>query len=204
MRKIILPSLLAAFVSAYPAQAAVVLDGFTLDTGGFGSGTGVHSTGTQPASNSLSAFVNQDGSGVVFSSSSDISIMGSGQATIDGNPLIADLTVLFEQAWDNVTFNFQRGDTDATFAVIVNGVTDFGTCSICTVTQGNNRFQISGSGITSLAFAFDQSISAARQFRVDGPSQAPIPEPASWAMMIAGLGLAGGAMRRRPKKVQFA
>jgi hypothetical protein len=31
------------------------------------------------------------------------------------------------------------------------------------------------------------------------PGTGPIPEPASWAMMIAGFGLAGAAMRRRAK-----
>jgi PEP-CTERM motif len=31
-----------------------------------------------------------------------------------------------------------------------------------------------------------------------------VPEPATWAMMIAGFGLVGGAMRRRVSKVRFA
>lgn len=30
-----------------------------------------------------------------------------------------------------------------------------------------------------------------------------VPEPASWALMIAGFGLAGGALRRRMTKVAF-
>ncbi|BAK66004.1 hypothetical protein SLG_13290 [Sphingobium sp. SYK-6] len=34
--------------------------------------------------------------------------------------------------------------------------------------------------------------------------QAPVPEPATWAMMIGGLGLVGASMRRRSTKVQFA
>jgi hypothetical protein len=32
----------------------------------------------------------------------------------------------------------------------------------------------------------------------------PVPEPAAWAMMIGGFGLAGAAMRRRVSKVAFA
>jgi hypothetical protein len=36
------------------------------------------------------------------------------------------------------------------------------------------------------------------------PSTAPVPELASWAMMIAGLGIAGAAMRRRKIAVAFA
>jgi len=35
-------------------------------------------------------------------------------------------------------------------------------------------------------------------------SAAAVPEPATWAMMIGGLGLVGGAMRRRAKHQQLA
>mgnify|MGYP001277039232 CR=1 FL=1 len=206
MRKIIAPSLLvAAFMALSPAQAAVVIGGFTLDEGGFGTGLGVHSTGTQSPANTLTAFVNQDGSGVTFSSSGDISITGAGQATIDGEPLISDLSVLFEKGWDSITFNFDNAPRgDGTFSLLVNGSAFFDACSICIVDGGENRFTLSGSGITSLEFTFDPAISAARQFRVEGVSQAPIPEPATWAMMIVGLGFAGGLIRRRATRVQFA
>ena len=34
--------------------------------------------------------------------------------------------------------------------------------------------------------------------------RAAVPEPASWAMMIAGMGIAGAAMRRRKMAVRFA
>jgi hypothetical protein len=37
-----------------------------------------------------------------------------------------------------------------------------------------------------------------------GIAIAPVPEPASWAMMIGGLGFVGAAMRRRATKVAFA
>ena len=43
-------------------------------------------------------------------------------------------------------------------------------------------------GIDNLAFDI-------RQIAAPGA----VPEPASWAMMIAGFGLTGGAMRRRPR-----
>jgi len=45
-----------------------------------------------------------------------------------------------------------------------------------------------------LVFSFSNTIAAA----------APgVPEPASWAMMIAGFGMVGGALRARARKVQF-
>lgn len=37
-----------------------------------------------------------------------------------------------------------------------------------------------------------------------GAGAAAVPEPASWAMMLGGFGLVGGAMRRRKAKVSFA
>jgi len=190
----------AAFV-AVPANAAVTVGGFTLDTGTFGAQTGVHSTGTQLPNTTLTGYVNQEGSGVIFSTTTGlISITGSGEATVDGDPSIEDLMVAFEHGWDNVTFSF-FGDTGS-FDLLVNGASLFdggGNCSaLCLIGNGANQFTLSGSGITSLAFTFDPGIDNAKQFRVTLPGVA-VPEPAAWAMMILGLGAIGASMRRRHK-----
>lgn len=210
MRNIIASALLAgaALGVSVPAQAAVIIDGFTLDTGSFGAQTGVHSTGTQAPASSVTGFVDHGGAnnGVTFSTSTgNLSITGGGEATINGDPGIENLTVLFDKAWDNVTFNFEGAKT-ATFTMLVNGATLFSdtTCSIC-VLGANGKFTLSGAGITSLAFNFNPAIDAVKQFRVEGVSNVPaVPEPATWAMMIGGLGLVGASMRRRSTKVQFA
>jgi len=57
-----------------------------------------------------------------------------------------------------------------------------------------------------LNFAFVSGPTPAKDVLLDGVSitSAPVPEPATWAMMIAGLGMVGFAMRRRATKVQFA
>ena len=41
-------------------------------------------------------------------------------------------------------------------------------------------------------------------FRFTAVTPAAVPEPATWAMMIGGFGLAGGALRRRATSVTFA
>ncbi len=39
--------------------------------------------------------------------------------------------------------------------------------------------------------------------RGEDPAPAPVPEPATWAMMVGGFGLAGAAMRRRKVALSF-
>jgi hypothetical protein len=41
-------------------------------------------------------------------------------------------------------------------------------------------------------------------FRFSGTTPTAVPEPASWAMMLGGFGMIGGAMRQRRRTVRFA
>ena len=51
----------------------------------------------------------------------------------------------------------------------------------------------------------NNSISNAILYKTGSATVAPpVPEPATWAMMIGGFGLAGGAMRRRKTNLSFA
>lgn len=59
-------------------------------------------------------------------------------------------------------------------------------------------WQLSGN---ALQFSFNNNVKAA--FRLYGTT-AGVPEPANWALMIAGFGLAGAAMRRRRVAVSYA
>ena len=73
------------------------------------------------------------------------------------------------------------------------------TISFRAVESGNFRFQLgtlSGGGYGPLIdnFAIDLNPTGGISTRA---GVAAVPEPASWALMIAGFGLAGGAMRRR-------
>ncbi|TCJ39503.1 PEPxxWA-CTERM sorting domain-containing protein [Parafrankia sp. BMG5.11] len=193
----------ASAIFCTPAQAAVTLEPYTIEEGSFGTGLGVHSTGDQEDT-TVNGVVNQEGSAVTFVSADVLEITGKGQAVIsplDGT--MNDLTVIFANPWDKITFSFDA-DTDGTFELFVNeGLTnsfDFGTCSICNITaSGQNKFTVSGGGITTLGFTFAPGVGTARQFRVDEVSAGPgaVPEPATWAMMLFGFGAVGFGMRRR-------
>lgn len=200
----------ASMVFSSPAQAAVIVDGFTLDEGTFGEGN-VLSDESQEG-NTLNATVNTDGSAVSFFSAGELTITGGGAAIISPlSGLIEALEITFAKGWDNITFNF-AGDPGM-FDLVVNGGSIFegglgNNCTICTIANGSNQFTLSGSGITNLAFTFDTGITSARQFRVGGVSNVPpVPEPGTWMLMILGLGAVGFAMRRRQNtavRVQFA
>jgi opacity protein-like surface antigen len=85
----------------------------------------------------------------------------------------------FNSSSNNGGFRFYRPPTFVTF----NGPTLYtGTTAAPTFTLGN--FALSFSGI-------DLDLTIAAQ------SVGGVPEPASWAMLIAGFGLTGAAMRRR-------
>lgn len=81
----------------------------------------------------------------------------------------------------NVTLQFNGGNT------YVHQIGD-----------GQNYFAAKATGtdfLTSVSFDTDGAgVKDIRQIRLGGIS---VPEPASWAMMLAGFGLVGGAMRRR-------
>ncbi|MBT9473928.1 MAG: PEPxxWA-CTERM sorting domain-containing protein [Pseudomonadota bacterium] len=195
--------------------ATVFVDNYTLEQGSFGTGLGVHSNSTQTGS-TVNAYVNQDNSAVTFSTVTGVlSVNGSGEATVVGDPLIEDLTVTFAKAWNKITFNLQSvtgpNGGPADFTLLVNGSALFSAspnpgdaaCTFCIVDNGENKFIISGLGITSLAFEFDPSIAGGKQFRVEGLTSG-IPEPATWTMMIAGFGLAGATIRRRREILMVA
>jgi hypothetical protein len=198
----------AALLLANGAAAAVVIGSYTLDSGSFGVQTGVHSNGTQTNVTTADAFVNQDNSTVTFSSSAMFSVNGNGEATVDG-PL-PDLKVDFSKAWGAITFDFES-DVDSIMSLTVNGTTLFtdgggNACgTLCDLSKnGANKFILTGPGITSLSFAFDPSIADAKQFRVEFPgTPGTVPEPATWTMMIVGVGMIGGVLRRR-RQMAFA
>lgn len=192
---------IAAF--AMPAQAAVLFDN---------NGLKLQDTnlGGQPVNlNSISADKKTvtgawSGTTVTFTSTVDLDF-NQGAATIFGADAkkggLPDLFInLGAQGFDSVGFAF-AGAKGSTFDLVVNGGT---AISGIALPNGNTAFTLSGTGIKTLDFTFSPAFDTAKQFRLEGISTPAVPEPTSWALMIAGLGTVGFAMRRRKTAVSFA
>nr|WP_310522226.1 PEPxxWA-CTERM sorting domain-containing protein [Polymorphobacter sp.] len=119
--------------------------------------------------------------------------------------------------WDFTMFNFTRG-ANSKFDVLINGIKVdsyemFGCANYCNAT---NSFSFSQSFAEIAGTDYVLSLVATSTVASgDGSwnwfpggsvtlSNGAVPEPASWAMMIGGLGLVGGAMRRRTAKGALA
>jgi hypothetical protein len=113
---------------------------------------------------------------------SRVDILSSGASAFTNNPA-------------EILANFYLGDdgsganpyTSYTFDLLSYGL------------SGGNSYQIRFGQVDNQGF-FQQGVD---NVSIDALSGA-VPEPASWALMIAGFGLVGSAMRRRAHKVSFA
>jgi hypothetical protein len=78
----------------------------------------------------------------------------------------------------------------------VNGVQQFSGV--------NFSYVIGNPSILGSVYATAPTFSV-RLLSIDGtPVPGPVPEPATWAMMVIGFGAVGAAMRRRSVRVRFA
>ena len=201
------------------ANALVATSGtYTLDDTSFGAGLGVHFDNESLDVNTADGTINQDGSTVTFFSTDTFDTNTGGEATIkDGSGANQDpfnnLDLTFEKTWTAVTFSFDGGGPSV-MTLLVNGTDTFsgaagGNCSFCIIGNGETKFTITAStiGIKTLQFDFAPDIGSGRQFRVEGVFSSPpnpIPEPATWAMMIMGFGGIGVMMRRRRRRALVA
>tara|TARA_R110000782_G_scaffold268393_1_gene364779 strand:- start:35721 stop:36416 length:696 start_codon:yes stop_codon:yes gene_type:complete len=111
-----------------------------------------------------------------------------------------------------VPFNGQSNDFDAFFTATVGGF-EFADFAASTTTTGDwLHFSSTGfgniNGPVDFVFEYNSFGVPAKDFVIDRvyfAETSAIPEPATWAMMLAGFGAIGFAMRRRQKvAVSFA
>lgn len=110
---------------------------------------------------------------------------------------------------------FMQGSSKFQFAdILLNGQSIANNFTV----SGSNLLKASGyaaAGSVSLRFQADYTCKdcwgdwfggyvQVTKATLPPPISAPIPEPATWAMAIAGMGIVGMAMRRRKTKVGFA
>lgn len=100
-----------------------------------------------------------------------------------------------EGALINALNNLATGNgTSADYSLLFDFADNVGS-SVPFSPNGDPAFQF-GSSFSAIAFSDGQIIGTGRSF-YSNPLAGAIPEPATWAMMIAGMGLVGGTMRRR-------
>jgi len=130
--------------------------------------------------------------------------------TVDKVGLVefGDTDINYDIGSTNVAFN-----STLTFANLTAFTNAFGAINTSILSNGNgtsgdrdiNPSNLSGN-LFYVAAAFSNSGSN-DSFKVNGitfTAAPPVPEPATWAMMIGGLGLVGMSMRRRKTAVSFA
>jgi hypothetical protein len=147
---------------------------------------------------------NQSHVSVTYDGNGDtLQVGGSGQSFITGTN--GTLTQLSYYLTNGGTFNnteFIISDSTDTIDFVVTD--NFGTeTPFNDVTLDSSGFiafrGIDGESIASVSFTVDNggTFEEFRQLRLDVVGAQPVPEPASWALMLGGFGLIGGALRRR-------
>jgi hypothetical protein len=109
-----------------------------------------------------------------------------------GNLLITQIVLTAGNVWDAGSETLDAANAafvgDALGHVDENGVVTLSFANFATFNGLN----------TAAGYAFNDQLAAGTEiYRISFASTPAVPEPASWAMMIAGLGMIGGIMRRR-------
>lgn len=186
-------------------------------------GSEVLFTGGQQSGNSVNGQLNnQANTGVTFTGANSAILRARGgqsqitgdlntatqppNDTIELNGLSFGLTD--NSLFNNVEFSLFKGTASSVdITVLDNGGQTFSFTNLA-LTNGENQFGfqgINGQSIRSVSFSTNGGgIQDVRQVRLDLANNAAVPEPAAWALMLAGFGVVGAAARRRKIKIAHA
>lgn len=202
----------AAAVAALLAAASPASAAFVFNTGELG-GTPVNLVANAD-STVQTGNIGVGGELVTFTSTNLLHVV-TGAAALESTPL-TNLTISFLTSKDAVGWNVDLidlvkggGPDDSNMGVSINGGSTAGVdfFTVASLKGGSGKYNITTTGtdvINTLAFTFNPGVGAQKQFRITGiddsgggGSGGPVPEPATWAMMIMGFFGLGSMMRRR-------
>ena len=113
-------------------------------------------------------------------------------------------------AWDGTNFdNFEKlsplhGATTIDFSTLLHGTTIVGIHVGGGKGGGQTTFYKFDAGTALDAFTIHLASSSGAVLYTTRAATSPAPEPVSWALMLGGFGLVGGAMRARRATVSIA
>lgn len=225
MSKVLVFAVALPLLSALPADAAVQVSNTTQINQGFAVSNSdlaqtniasIQTTGVFTAFGSAGAVALNNGSfGTVGASLADVALTSNSTITFNfvSPRNIGEIatyagwdtarggqsyTVSYATAGDPLSFNFlvsvfNQGSGD--------GFGNVSTRAVITDTSG-----VLASDVARIRFSFGSGIGtlAYREIDIFAAQVAPIPEPASWAMMIGGFGMVGAVARRRRTYVTMA
>lgn len=104
--------------------------------------------------------------------------------------------------WDNYLFLYQNNFNPLSpFTNVLIGNDDNPTVGV----SGFSFNLVAGTTYFVVNTGFDNVSFGQYRLTIDGPGNiTAVPEPATWALMIGGFGLAGGALRVRRRNVAYA
>lgn len=212
--------LVSAMAFAAPASAAIII---TPDQSASTSENVQFNDGLPVNVNPMTALTNFDRP-VIFTSNEDLGVAGgngqNGGVTGSGDGDISVLAIQLEDittAMSAAQFNIFE-ISGVTTTVTISAYDQFGALAATladyslNLGNGNNGqdwFSVKTTGdslISRIEIATNPSVAKIAQFRLtaaDIPTS-PVPEPATWTMLIAGFGMVGGAMRRRRREHALA
>jgi hypothetical protein len=186
MNKHILAALsIAAAAVGMPAQAATDVTAVAASVAALGGGTYSFSVGGWGGGGTVTGtFAGTDGDADGQLSSFDGEVTGFSMA-YSGGSVVGSFGLSFADLF-GLVYDLDGGDLGDSFNLDVEGIGAAGVGGAFSI--GPGPVGLCGTGQTCGI--------------IEGPEAGAVPEPASWALMIAGFSLMGAALRRRPVAIK--